>query len=76
MLQQHLGSRAVCANPRAREGWFLQLIATGPIAIPRIDILGIYPPWQTLLAQVTVLLAVVTEFVFNVRSAPVAAKSA
>jgi hypothetical protein len=26
MLQQHLGSRALCANPRASEGWFLQLI--------------------------------------------------
>ena len=48
------------------------LLATSPIAIPRIDMLGIYPSWQTLLAQVAVLLAVVAAFAFNVRSAPIA----
>jgi len=52
------------------------MLATNPIAIPRIDILGIYPSWQTLLAQVAVLLAVVVAFIFNVRSAPAAAKTA
>ncbi len=52
------------------------LLATSPIAIPRIDILGIYPSWQTLLGQVSVLLAVVVAFVFNIRSARIATKNA
>lgn len=52
------------------------ILATNPIAIPRVDILGIYPSWQTLLAQAVVLLSVVAAFVFNVRSAPVGTKTA
>ena len=47
-------------------GW----IQTSPIAIPRIDILGIHPNWQTTLAQLTVLLVVVVAFVLNTRTAP------
>jgi high-affinity iron transporter len=38
------------------------------IAIPRIDLLGIYPSQQTLMAQVVVLLIVVVSFGFNLRS--------
>jgi high-affinity iron transporter len=44
-------------------GW----INTSPVAIPRIDILGIHPSWQTLLAQVAVLLVVVATFLLNTR---------
>ena len=52
------------------------LLHTSPIAIPRIDILGIYPSWQTVLAQAVVLLAVVVAFIVNPRSArPTAAQS-
>lgn len=54
-------------------GW----IHTSPVAFPRIDILGIRPTWQTLLAQLTVLLVVVAAFAFNTRSASLpSAKSA
>jgi high-affinity iron transporter len=45
------------------------LLHTSPIAIPRIDVLGIYPSLQTLLAQAAVLLAIVIAFVLDVRSA-------
>ena len=44
------------------------LIHTSPVAIPRIDILGIHPSWQTLLTQVAVLLVVVATFVLNTRA--------
>ncbi|VTU31360.1 Ferrous iron uptake protein [Variovorax sp. SRS16] len=44
------------------------LLHTSPIPIPRIDVLGVYPSWQTLLAQLAVLLAVVVAFLINVRS--------
>jgi high-affinity iron transporter len=44
-------------------GW----INTSPVAIPRIEILGIHPSWQTLLTQGAVLLVVVATFVFNTR---------
>lgn len=45
-------------------GW----IHTSPVAIPRIEILGIHPSWQTLLAQVAVLLVVMATFVLNRRA--------
>lgn len=45
------------------------LLHTSPIAIPRVDLLGIYPSWQTLSAQLVVLLAVLGAFAFNARSA-------
>ncbi len=45
-------------------GW----IHTSPVAIPRIDFLGIHPSWQTLLTQVAVLLVVVATFVLNTRT--------
>lgn len=44
-------------------GW----IHTSPVVFPRIDILGIRPTWQTLLAQLSVLLVVVIAFVVNTR---------
>lgn len=47
-------------------GW----IHTSPVAIPRIDILGIHPTWQTLLAQLAVLMVVAIAFVLNTRAAP------
>ncbi len=50
-------------------GW----VHATPVAIPRIDILGIHPTWQTLLAQLTVLLVVLVALVVNLRSAPTAA---
>ena len=48
------------------------LLNTSPVAVPRIDILGVYPSLQTLLAQAAVLLTVVIAFVLNVRSARLA----
>lgn len=45
-------------------GW----IHTSPVVFPRIDILGIRPTWQTLLAQLSVLLVVAVAFVVNRRS--------
>lgn len=44
------------------------LLHTSPIAIPRIELLGIYPSWQPLLAQGIVILAAMTAFALNVRS--------
>ena len=45
------------------------LLHTSPVAIPRIDLLGIHPSWETLLAQVAVLLIVVGAFTVNLRAA-------
>lgn len=45
-------------------GW----IYTSPIPIPRIDVLGIFPTWQTLVAQLVVLLIVVAVFFRNTRT--------
>ena len=44
------------------------MLPTSPVAFPRIVLLGIYPTWQTLSAQVTVILAAVIAFGVNVRS--------
>lgn len=46
------------------------LLAASPVAVPRIDILGIYPSWQPLLAQAFTLLIVVVVFFVNVRARP------
>jgi len=43
--------------------------------MPRVDILGMHPSWQTLLTRAVVLLAVVEAFVFDVSSAPAATVS-
>lgn len=45
-------------------GWISQAV----IAFPRIDWLGIYPSWQSLLSQVAVAIAATLGFVFNMRS--------
>lgn len=45
------------------------LVHTNPIAIPRIDLLGIYPSWQTVLAQLAVLFIIVIAITINLRSA-------
>lgn len=45
------------------------MLPTSPLAIPRIDVLGIHPSWQTTLAQVAVLAVVLIAFAVNVRSA-------
>lgn len=44
------------------------LLRTSSVAIARIDLLGIYPSWQPLLAQLAVLLAAAAAFVVNTRS--------
>ncbi|MFI4895102.1 MAG: FTR1 family protein, partial [Steroidobacterales bacterium] len=44
------------------------LLHTSPVAIARIDLLGIYPSWQPLLAQLAVLLTAAAAFVVNTRS--------
>lgn len=46
------------------------LLATSPVAVPRVDILGIYPSWQPLLAQALTLLVVVAAFAVNMRARP------
>ncbi|VTY39851.1 Ferrous iron permease EfeU [Xylophilus ampelinus] len=43
------------------------LLDVTPAAIPRIELLGIYPSWQTLSAQLAVVLIAVTGFVANLR---------
>jgi len=45
-------------------GW----VHTSPVTFPRIDILGIRPTLQTLLAQLTVLVVVAIAFMVNTRS--------
>jgi high-affinity iron transporter len=52
-------------------GWVSQAL----IAAPRIDWLGVYPSWQSLLAQLAIATVAVAGFIFNARSARVAAKS-
>lgn len=46
-------------------GW----LHSSPVTFPRIDILGIYPSLQTLLAQAAVLAMVIIAFFINVRTA-------
>jgi len=45
------------------------LLHVSPVAVPRVDLLGIYPSWQTLLAQLSVLLVVAVTFAANLLSA-------
>ena len=45
-------------------GW----VAQGLITAPRIDWLGVYPSWQSLLAQLIVAVIAVVGFVVNMRS--------
>lgn len=39
-----------------------------PVAMPQIDLLGIYPSLQTLAAQLVILLAIVISVAFNMRT--------
>ena len=39
-----------------------------PITMPRIDVLGVYPSMQTILAQVLILIIVVASVVYNIQS--------
>ncbi len=52
-------------------GW----IAQAWVQVPRIDWLGVYPSWQSLLAQLTVLAVAVVGFVVNARAAPARAQT-
>ena len=44
-------------------GW----ISLGLVQAPRVDLLGIYPTWQTLVAQLTVAVAAALGFWINLR---------
>ena len=44
-------------------GW----VAVGVAPVPHIELLGIYPTWQSLLAQLTILVLLAVGFVFNIR---------
>ncbi len=61
-----LAGKGIAALQEA--GW----LHTSPAPTPRIDVLGIYPSMQTLLAQTAVLFVVVMAFVINTRSGPMA----
>lgn len=50
-------------------GWVAEHLMSGP----RIDLLGIYPTWQTLLAQLAVAIVAVAGFWFNTRGTRAAA---
>lgn len=39
-----------------------------PLAVPRIDVLGVYPSMQTVLAQILILFVIVASVAFNMRS--------
>ena len=47
-------------------GWVSQAL----IQAPRIEWLGLYPSWQSLLAQLAVAVVAVIGFLFNTRSVP------
>ncbi len=47
-------------------GWVAQTL----VDVPRIEWLGMYPSWQSLLAQLTVAVAAAIGFFMNVRSVP------
>ena len=51
-------------------GWVAEHLVSGP----RIDLLGIYPTWQTLLAQLAVAVVAVAGFWFNSRGTRTAAQ--
>ncbi|WP_234852499.1 MULTISPECIES: cytochrome c/FTR1 family iron permease [Pseudoxanthomonas] len=51
-------------------GWIGQAL----VAAPRIDWLGVYPSWQSLLAQVTVAVIAIGGFYFNARTSRVSAR--
>ena len=52
-------------------GWIGQAL----VAAPRIDWLGVYPSWQSLLAQLTVAVIAISGFYFNARTSRVSARA-
>lgn len=52
-------------------GWVAQAL----VAAPRIEWLGVYPSWQSLLAQLGVAMAAVIGFLFNTRSSRALARA-
>ncbi|WP_454260344.1 FTR1 family protein [Pseudoxanthomonas mexicana] len=52
-------------------GWVAQAL----VAAPRIEWLGVYPSWQSLLSQLAVAVIAVIGFLFNMRSSPVSART-
>jgi high-affinity iron transporter len=44
-------------------GW----VAVSVAPVPHIELLGIYPTWQSLLAQLAILVLLAVGFVFNIR---------
>ncbi|UOD29282.1 cytochrome c/FTR1 family iron permease [Massilia violaceinigra] len=44
-----------------------------PLALPRIDLLGIYPSMQTILAQLVIIVIIIASVAYNVRSQRAAA---
>lgn len=59
-----LAGKGVAALQEA--GW----VHATPLAVPRIDVLGLLPTWQTLLAQLGVVAIVLVAYFVNTRSAP------
>ena len=52
-------------------GWIGQAV----VAVPRIDWLGIYPSWQSLLAQIVVAVIAIGGFYLNARSSRALARA-
>ena len=46
------------------------ILSVDPVAFPRVDVLGIHPSLQTLLAQAAVIVVVVITYVVNTRTGP------
>ncbi len=46
------------------------ILSVNPVAFPRIDVLGIHPSLQTLLAQAAVIVVVVITYMINTRAGP------
>jgi high-affinity iron transporter len=59
-----LAGKGVAALQEA--GW----VHATPVTFPRIDVLGVLPTWQTLLAQISVFAIVLIAFFANTRAAP------
>ena len=63
LLSVVLTGRGISALQEA--GW----IALSPAPIPRIEVLGIYPTWQTLIAQLIVIGLLICGYLYNARRA-------
>jgi high-affinity iron transporter len=47
-------------------------IGMTPLASPRIDLIGLYPSMQTILAQVAIVLIIVFSVIYNLRTQKIA----